>query len=307
MASHINHVSDSSFTQWSDTSTEPYTITFGGKYLYVFTVGVGEGALWAKVHDTTAAANPSAAWHNLGGVCQSAPVAVSWGPDHISVFVIGCDRQAWECKWDGSKWGWKCLAGVKFTEHSLTACSWGTGRIDLFGIGTDSALKHLSFNKGVWNVWENLGGLCIGKPKAVAPIGNRLDIFLKGGDSKLYHIAWSGSKWEAYNCLGGEYHIFQPEAVVWCNHRIDVFSSFHDGSVVHMVGDVAAGQGNWGSWEKIISNSTPKAVTRDAKKVDILYSGVDSAVWHKLWDGSKWVPNNNDFESLGGILITKPT
>ncbi len=101
-----------------------------------------DSALWAKVHDVHGAASTSAGWFNLGGVCMSAPVVCSWGPKNVSVFVIGTDRQAWCCMWDGTKWTWTCVAGQKLNDNSLAVASWGPGRLDLFGIGTDTGLKH---------------------------------------------------------------------------------------------------------------------------------------------------------------------
>jgi len=74
---------------------------------------------------------------------MSAPVVCSWGPKNVSVFDIGTDRQAWCCMWNGTKWDWTCVAGQKLTDNSLAVASWGTGRLDLVGIGTDASLRHI--------------------------------------------------------------------------------------------------------------------------------------------------------------------
>jgi serine protease AprX len=87
------------------------------------------------------AASASAGWENLKGSCVSAPTVTSWGPNHIAVFVVGQDRAAWCCMWDGTKWDWTSVGG-KFPTDSLTACCWEEGRIDLFGIGLDASLQH---------------------------------------------------------------------------------------------------------------------------------------------------------------------
>ena len=75
--------------------------------------------------------------------------------------------------------GWANLGG-KFLGDSLTAVSWASERIDVFGIGTNSALWH-NWYDGKWNKWEDLGGVCIGKPKAVSARSGRLDVFVKVG------------------------------------------------------------------------------------------------------------------------------
>lgn len=84
---------------------------------------------------------------------------------------------------------WHNLGG-KFVGDSLCAVSWGDDRIDVFGIGTKSELLHNWYSCGKWHApsgWEDLGGVCIGKPKAVSARDGRLDIFVKGMDSSMYH------------------------------------------------------------------------------------------------------------------------
>lgn len=84
---------------------------------------------------------------------------------------------------------WHNLGG-KFVGDSLTAVSWGDDRIDVFGIGIKSELLHNWYSCGKWHGpkdWEDLGGVCFGKPKAVSARDGRLDIFVKGGDSSMYH------------------------------------------------------------------------------------------------------------------------
>lgn len=80
---------------------------------------------------------------------------------------------------------WHNLGG-KFVGDSLTAVSWASERIDVFGIGLNNALWH-NWYDGKWNKWEDLGGVCIGKPTAVSARAGRLDIFVIGLDSSIYH------------------------------------------------------------------------------------------------------------------------
>lgn len=81
---------------------------------------------------------------------------------------------------------WHNLGG-KFVGDSLTAVSWATDRIDVFGIGMKNSLLHNWYSGGKWNTWEDFGGVFIGKPKAVSAREGRLDIFVKGMDSCIYH------------------------------------------------------------------------------------------------------------------------
>jgi hypothetical protein len=70
-------------------------------------------------------------------------------------------------------------------NDSLTAASWGDGRIDVFGLGESNQLLHRWFTNNTWNSgdWENLGGTSYGKPKALAPRNGRIEVFVKGMNS----------------------------------------------------------------------------------------------------------------------------
>lgn len=133
--------SDTAVACMAESVTDPAAITLDKSTLEVFVIGA-DSALWTKVHDVNGAASTSAGWFNLGGECYSAPVVVSWGPKNVSVFVVGGDRLVYCCMWNGSKWDWTCLSGHRVESNYFTACSWGSGRLDVFAIGPDSALKH---------------------------------------------------------------------------------------------------------------------------------------------------------------------
>jgi len=120
---------------------DPDAITIGASSLHCFAIGL-DSCLWHKTHDVNEAVSNYAGWESLKGICLSAPYVTSWGPDHIAVFVAGADRAAWSCQWTrGGQWVWTSVGG-RFPNDSLTACCWGEGRIDLFGVGTDNILQH---------------------------------------------------------------------------------------------------------------------------------------------------------------------
>ena len=81
----------------------------------------------------------------------------------------------------------------------ISAVSWGTNRLDIFGLGQDNAMYHKAWDGNSWlpseNDWERLGGVFT-SPPAVASWGtNRLDIFGLGQDNAMYHKAWDGNSW----------------------------------------------------------------------------------------------------------------
>jgi hypothetical protein len=87
-------------------------------------------------------------------------------------------------KWyDGAAWGgWESLGGT--IQGSPSAVSWGSGRLDIFAIGTDSAVWHLWYENG-WGSWESLGGVAKNAPAVVSWSAGRLDLFAIGTDHAL--------------------------------------------------------------------------------------------------------------------------
>ncbi len=60
----------------------------------------------------------------------------------------------------------------------------------------------------------------------------------------------------------------------------------------------------WSDWENLggVLTSGPTAASWGANRLDVFVRGLDSAMWHKWWNGSSW----SDWENLGGALSSDP-
>jgi hypothetical protein len=67
------------------------------------------------------------------------------------------------------------------------AASWGRGRLDVFGVGTDQGPLPQASD------WESLGGTCTSNPAAVSWGDNRIDCFVQGADHAMLHKSWDGN------------------------------------------------------------------------------------------------------------------
>jgi hypothetical protein len=124
----------------------------------------------------------------LGGVLESDPAAVSWGPNRIDVFICGTDSALWR-KWWCNGWSvWESLGGALTSGPAVA--SWSPNRLDVFVRGTDSGLWHKWFDRG-WSVWESLGGVLLSDPDAASWGTDRIDTFVRGTDSALWHEWWA--------------------------------------------------------------------------------------------------------------------
>ncbi|WP_208025663.1 S8 family serine peptidase [Niastella caeni] len=193
--------------------------------------------------------------------------------------------------------------------------SWGPNRLDVFVIGTDSALYHKWWNGSAWGPsltgYENMGGTIISAPEVVSWGPNRLDVFVVGANSALYHKWWNGASWgpslTGYENMGGIIQ-GQPKVVSWGPNRLDVFVVGTDRSLYHKWwngsawGPSLTGYENLGG--KIIGN--PEVVCWGPNRIDIFVVGTDSSLYHKWWNGSAWGPSLTGWENLGGTILGQP-
>ena len=199
---------------------------------------------------------------------------------------------------DPASWGgWESLGGL--LESPPRVVAWAPNRLDIFVVGTDSALWHRWWDGSSWGGWESLGGILASPPEVVSWNTNRLDVFALGTDHALWHRWWDGSSWGGWESLGGIL-TSPPKAVAWGPNRLDVFGLGTDYALWHRWWDGAS----WGGWESLggILTSPPEVVSWDEGRLDIFAVGTDSALWHRWWDGASW----GGWESLGGLLESTP-
>lgn len=183
-------------------------------------------------------------------------------------------------------------------------------RLDLFVVGTDSALYVQGWNGSAWSGYGYLGGVAVFEPVAVAWGPNRLDAFVIGTDSGLYHKWWAGQGWlpsaTGFENLGGKW-FDKPSSVSWGPDRLDVFLVGQDRGLYQKFW-------NGASWNSGFVNlggkslASPSVVSWAANRIDIFTLGTNSAIYHKYWDGSNWGPSGaaGPYEYLGGTCVSRP-
>ncbi len=200
-------------------------------------------------------------------------------------------------------------------SSSAPVVAWAENRLDVFGLGMDSALWHKWWDGTAWGPsvtgWESLGGVLTSEPVAVAWAENRLDVFVRGTDSALWHKWWDGTTWgpsvTGWESLGGVL-TSEPVAVAWAENRLDVFVRGTDSALWHKWWDGTAWGPSVTGWESLggVLTSEPVAVAWAENRLDVFVRGTDSALWHKWWDGTAWGPSVTGWESLGGVLTSEP-
>ena len=220
--------------------TSPAIISRGNGHRNLLVRGADAG-LWHRKFD-----GAWSDWTNLSGVLTSNPSAITFGDEHVDVYVTGVDGRV-QRRWsaDGVTWAdWESLGGTAVGD--VAACSSGPGRVDLFVRGTDDALWHKSYD-GVWHDWESLGGVLTSPPTAASWGAGRIDVFVRGTDHALWH------RW-----IDGDNHWYGWESLGWNLRGRPVAGTFGPGTLHVMAPgdgqeiDQITFNGTWGPWKRLL-------------------------------------------------------
>lgn len=258
----------------------------------------------------------------------------------VGVFVIGPNGAIFHKALEDGQWSpsWFSLGSPPSGNTyfgSVDAVSWGTNRIDVFGMDYNNIIWHKAWNGTSWGSWANLGGgICCsggtefsGGIQAVSMGSGRIDLFTSrmgtciaynncsGQPFKhkwLQNGTWKPSQtgWEVLDSsMFGEVQVFSPSA-----NRIQIFS----------IENSETGPGpfyrkRWNGlqwvpgtdqWTPLngSGHSVPFGVAWNSTRLDVFARGGDYAIWHNSSSdsGVNWA----GWSTLGGagsIGSTPPT
>lgn len=203
------------------------------------------------------------------------------------------------------------MGPVPVDRAAPTVASWGSERLDIFGVGLHGGSYHKAWAQH-WHPagseWEATGGGFTG-PLSVESWGpDRLDVFGVGLDQAMWHKAWA-QHWHpgqmAWEPLGGTF-ISGPAVASWGSERLDIFGLGTDQAVWHK-----AWAQRWhpsrNDWESLGGKfiSGPAVASWGPERLDIFGVGLDKAMFHKAW-AQGWHPSPG-WEYLGGGFTSPPT
>jgi hypothetical protein len=200
------------------------------------------------------------------------------------------------------------LGGVY--RSGIAASSWGPSRIDVFGLGTDYALYHSSYDLSVgWGCCDRFPpppGLTItSDPAVVSWADGRIDIVVRASDNAVWHMAYDRSSfgWSGWDSLGG-YVVSGPGIASWGPGRLDVFALGGDNALYHKSYDWSY---QWSNWERLggYLAYAPAAVSWGPGRIDIFaVDGNDYQMRHMSYD---WSHGWSGLEPQDGYFTSRPT
>ncbi len=171
-------------------------------------------------------------------------------------------------------------------------------RLDVFAVGTDSAMHHQVLWQGTLATtpaWANLGGIFISAPTPATAFGDeRIDLFGLGTDRAMYHKIWNGAAWTpVWERLGG---IFSSDAsaVSWAPGQLDLFVRGADFSLRHRAYNGTVWLNDWQNIGGSLA-SAPAAISWGPNRLDVFAVSHEGSLIHTWWDGMIW----NAWEDLG--------
>lgn len=223
---------------------------------------------------------------------------------------------------------WKSVGGSITCASGPSAVSWGSGREDVFCLGTKKQLWHKSYTRstGKWSKWQSLGGSLSSAPDAASYGPGEIDVFARGADGKLWHKWYpktrGGTGWSSWNkSLGappGVGIVGGPAAVTWDLFQFPYYGEsreavFVRGTDKQLWGRVQLGDWSsaWSRWQPLGGpmTSDPDATAYIAKpnRVDVFVRGARNNLWQGILNVN---PGNGEFtgsyKTLGGTLTSGP-
>jgi hypothetical protein len=199
---------------------------------------------------------------------------------------------------------------------AVAVASWGSNRLDIFGVGSGNGVFHKSWASGAWDPsqtdWESIGGTLTSPPAVVSWGPNRLDVFGVGPGGAMFHKSWANGAWSPsqtdWESIGG-LSLSPPTVCSWGPNRLDVFALGTDYGLYHKTWD---GSGAWQpsqtQWFQLGGTfvSPPVALSWGPNRFDLFGIGQDGAMYHKAWTGAAWDPSQTGWDSLGGAFSSPP-
>lgn len=297
-----------------DSISAPATASRGPFRLDVFVVGQNQNLWHLRWNGVT-----WSGWVDRGGgpIRQDPDCVARRNTNIVECVVLAGppgDVIPWLLSWTGkfTGWVWHPLQQVPAggPESGVAITSWGPFRLDVFVVGGNRNLYHMSWNAfGGWSNWQIIGDVIIkGKPGCVSWPG-RIDCFVRANSGRMWQLTGDGGTNWTWK-LRGQKILGSPPTVAskWPRH-FDIFTTEHDGinrNLMHMSYNPVSGFSNWRNLGRPTSDIPPSCPSCDITgspsceswgpdRIDCFVRTNFGYTWQKSW--------NKDFPYNLGPLI----
>lgn len=140
-------------------------------------------------------------WYPGAPLASSNLDCASWAADRIDCFYLDSNNTMNTLWISGTQlYGFGGLGGV-FTSGPGVS-TWGVGRYDVFGRGTDDLLYHDYYENSWSGFIENFSGVVTSDPDCVSRNTHLIDCVVRGPNDAALLLSYTGSGWTSYSSLG---------------------------------------------------------------------------------------------------------
>src|SRR6266545_1638408 len=197
------------------------------------------------------------------------------------------------------------------TESSLAVGENADGRLEVFAVGPDRALRHnwQLTPGGSWSGWASLGGVIVGSPAVARDDSGSLVVFVRGTNDAVW-LKWqltpgSSGSWSGWYTLGG---VIKAAPVVATNAdgRLEVFTEGTDRALWHKW-QLTPGGDSWSGWASLGTEAIDMfdpAVARNADGRLVVFVGDTDGCPNLIWQlpGGGW----NRWAHFAGCGFSSP-
>jgi hypothetical protein len=166
---------------------------------------------------------------------------------------------------------------------SVAVASSGAARVDLFVVGTDSAVWTKRSIDGVWSGYTQLGSNQVKGLAVTSSAPGRIDLFVVGTDNAVWTKRSINGVWSGYMQLGNN-QVKGVAATTSGTGRMHLFVIGTDDAVwtKRSVNDAWGGYRQLGTNKvKAIAATDPAYPATSGSSIDLFVVGTDDAVWTK--------------------------
>lgn len=185
--------------------------------------------------------------------------------------------------------------------------NWGTDKLVMLSRTATNSAAYRTFENGVWNSWQDLGGGIYDDPGVVSWSDGRFDTFVRGTDNQLYTRVFENGVWvNNWTALGGGTLTSSPSATSWTYGRIDVVGKGAGNDLMHRWYSLATGWSGFGSLGGCLSTA-PSVSTWGLDRLNIYVTTcsnpalVNSRYWSPGWDNFTQLTNEPVASSVASV------
>lgn len=179
---------------------------------------------------------------------------VRYSTGQHTTFALRADGHLTQSTRTATGWSTPQDLGAGFASPPAATYTSAQHRIELFAVGTDTALRVRSSVLGRWGSWQRIGTGIAGGLSAIRR-GGELDVFGIGFDGRVYQVAYRAGRWLPARSMGAGFT--GSTAVATEGGVIDVFATTATRRIMH--NRYAAGR--WSGWYFVGSSGGYSAVS----------------------------------------------